>query len=68
MTSPYLENKMATFNITSRVSGIDLGNYAGGTKEEALDAMARDAGYKDYVDCCEQTGVQAEDLVATRVH
>jgi hypothetical protein len=36
--------------ITNTRSGYVLGLYDGATPAEALDAMARDAGYADYAD------------------
>lgn len=41
---------MTAYQITNRISGADLGEYDGETVEQALDAMARDAGYDDYAD------------------
>lgn len=40
---------MKTYRIISS-AGVDLGTYEAGTKEEALDAMARDAGYSSQAD------------------
>ena len=39
---------MKSWQIDQPVSGVDLGGYPGQTKDEALDAMAKDAGYNDY--------------------
>lgn len=39
---------MKRFEITNTNSGLVLGAYEGETAEEALDAMARDAGYSSY--------------------
>ena len=39
---------MTRYRISNRNSGIVLGIYAGETVAAALDAMARDAGYRDY--------------------
>lgn len=58
---------MAIFNITSAASGADLGNYSGETKADALDAMARDAGYSSYAECCEVTGAERGDIIVTEV-
>lgn len=38
------------FQIENTVSGLILGVYEGATEAEALDAMARDAGYADYAE------------------
>lgn len=48
-----LEQKMTTFRIENTISGVVLGDYDGATEAEALDAMARDAGYADYAALCE---------------
>lgn len=46
---------MATsyFKIVS-AAGVDLGTYAAASKKAALDAMARDAGYKSQADTIRQ--------------
>lgn len=36
---------MATFSITNRSSGLCIGDYQGRNADDAIDAMARDAGY-----------------------
>lgn len=61
---------MAKFQITNPVTGINLGTYEGATKTEALDAYARDAGYKSFADACEATGDDPErdaDLRVTEI-
>ncbi len=40
--------QMTTFRITNIVSGMIFGEYEGITPTDALDALARDAGYADY--------------------
>ena len=58
---------MSKYLITNSRSGMDLGVYKGDTEEEALDAMARDAGYSDYAECCEAAPAREGEIVVTRV-
>ncbi len=55
---------MTTFTITNTASGIVLGQYEAATEAEALDLMARDAGYADYASIPEEIG-GGDDLVVT---
>ena len=45
---------MPEYRITNRISGHDLGVYPGETEDDAIEAMARDAGYADYADLLER--------------
>src|SRR5579864_1202896 len=45
-----LEKHMKTFRIEDTFSGVVLGEYHARSERDALDAMARDAGYADYAD------------------
>jgi hypothetical protein len=45
MTNTNQETTMTTYQITSS-AGVDMGTYEGETAADALDAMARDAGYE----------------------
>lgn len=59
---------MNTYRIENTNSGLILGEYQGETKEQALDAMARDAGYKDYADFRTQVGDdRPSNLLVTKV-
>lgn len=58
---------MKKFQISNLTSGADLGTYEATTREDALDAMARDAGYESFVASCEVTGEDGSDLVAREV-
>lgn len=55
------------FRITSAVSGADLGVYDGETHAEALDAMARDAGYHDAAEARRTSGDDGGHLKVTPV-
>ena len=46
---------MTTYQITSS-AGVDMGIYEATSPEDALDAMARDAGYQSQADAAEQVG------------
>jgi hypothetical protein len=48
---------MTTYRISNRTSGADLGTYNADSPEEALNAMARDAGYDDFTENCDVVGL-----------
>lgn len=54
------------FEIANRNSGLVLGVYEGETREQALDAMARDAGYADYASVPAEAGSE-DDLSVMEV-
>ena len=58
---------MPTFRIENTISGVILGDYEGATEAEALDAMARDAGYSDYAACCEVAPAKEGEISITEV-
>ena len=58
---------MAKWKITSDASGADLGVYEGDTAGDALDAMAREAGYGSHSEACAVTGDDGRHLRVTRV-
>jgi hypothetical protein len=54
---------MSYFQIISS-AGVDMGIYEGASPNDALDAMARDAGYRDAADAAEVTGEWFDGAVA----
>lgn len=57
---------MSKYKISNRISGQTLGTYTGETCWEALDAMARDAGYRDYSQACQELGAY-DDLIVSKL-
>lgn len=58
---------MATYQIENIHSGAVLGEYEADSAESALDAMARDAGYRDYAACLEAALVADDEIIVTAV-
>ena len=54
-----------TYRIENTRSGIILGDYEAETKEAALDAMARDAGYADYAEAQEVAPPAEGEILVT---
>ena len=50
--------------IENTLSGVVLGDYEGQTPADALDAMARDAGYSDYAQACEVAPAEPGEIIA----
>lgn len=45
---------MNTYKIYSNITGVFFGEYPGKNEKNALDNMAKDAGYTDYTDLINQ--------------
>lgn len=58
-----MEARVKEFRIFNVASGHDLGIYEGNTRVEALEAMAKDSGYRDYAHACEVVPEFADVLV-----
>lgn len=58
---------MAVYRIADNISGTILGDYEGDTPDDALDAMARDAGYADYAAACEAAPAKEGEISVTLV-
>jgi hypothetical protein len=55
---------MAKYRIENRLSGADIGEYEAETGRDAVEAMARDAGYPSFAAACEATGGDADEALA----
>lgn len=53
---------MTVYRIENTLSGAFLGNYEGATEAEALDALARDAGYTDYASLCDISNAESGEI------
>ncbi len=58
---------MTAFNIVNMTSGEELGRYFAGDATEALDAMARYAGFRDYAQACEALPAIRSELAVTEL-
>ena len=58
---------MKKFRIMNTIGGVDFGVYEGETSDEALDALARDAGYKSHADAMETIEGYDKGLVVKEV-
>lgn len=48
-------------------AGVVLGVYEGENEQQAFDALARDAGYRDHANACQQCGDLDDWLTITEV-
>lgn len=62
---------MTKYSISNQTSGCFQGIYEASSPSEAINVMARDAGYKDHAHVCEVLGITIEegeaDLVVVEV-
>lgn len=58
---------MKKFNICNQHSGVDMGTFDGETESDALDAMARDAGYSDYAEACKVAPAAEGEIIVTKI-
>ena len=58
---------MNTYKITNNVSGADLGTYEAEGWTQALDAMARDAGYESYQVLCLEVPADEGEIKVSEV-
>lgn len=58
---------MKKYRISNRVSGTDFGTYKGSTVTGALNALAKDTGYKTLTDMLQAMGGSRKDLVVEEV-
>lgn len=57
---------MRYYKIYNRTIGLDLGVFEAADEMAALDALAREAGYRDYAEACEvapSDDLQVEEVV-----
>ena len=58
---------MSVYNIFQMASGEELGRYFAVSAQDALNAMARDAGYADFEAVCGSTPQLREQILITQL-
>lgn len=56
---------MTKYTIENTASGVVLGTYEAESAKAALDAMAREAGYANYADCCAEVPAADGEIVVS---
>jgi hypothetical protein len=59
-------NEILSYTISNAISGHCLGVYQGTSRDDALDTLARDAGYADFFNACESS-FDGDDLIVTEI-
>ena len=58
---------MSGYNIFNMESGEELGRYFARSRADALDAMARTAGFEDYAQACGTLPAMQDQLMVTEL-
>ena len=61
-----MSKEILSYTISNAVSGHCLGIYEGTSRDDALDTLARAAGYVDYAEACD-SGFDGDELVVTEI-
>jgi hypothetical protein len=61
-----MSREILSYTISNAVSGHCLGVYEGTSRDDALDTLARAAGYDDYFDAC-ASGFDGDDLIVIEI-
>jgi hypothetical protein len=67
MVPSEIRNRTMRFEIINTIGGVNLGIYEANSVADALDAMARDAGYADYAAACDVAPVSEGELEITEI-
>lgn len=61
----HVDSNATNWRIRNTSTAVVLGDYPGATAAEALDAMAKDAGYPSYASACEEVPVAEGEIEVT---
>jgi len=66
-----MSNEILSYTISNAISGHCLGIFDGTSKDDALDTLARAAGYEDFADyraeCEVNPALSGDDLIVTEI-